>query len=200
MVAHPASSTASKNGVRLTNYGSLLSFAAAQIWKRSVSGVQSYGPALLTDLPAFRKTLAGPYGRGTVGRLIELAECYSCGVPVPFKASSDGDHIIPKADGGPLGYENFAPMCVKCNSRKGSLDLMHWWAKRNKTLWDLNNDVLLQYSRQKFLQLIDRGSLDHPASSSTELLLGQFGVTLPTPEHTAAFKAIAGRAVLVGIS
>jgi 5-methylcytosine-specific restriction endonuclease McrA len=200
VVAHPAPPTASKNGVKLTNFASLLSFAAAQIWKRSVSGVQSYGPALLTDLPAFRKTLVGPYGRGTVGRLIELAECYSCGVPVPFKASSDGDHIIPKADGGPLGYENFAPMCVKCNSRKGSLDLMHWWAKRNKTLWDLNNDVLLQYSRQKFVQLVHRGLLEDPASAPVEFLLGQFATTLPTLAHTDAFNAIPARAELVGVS
>ena len=197
MVAHPAST---RTGVRLTNYGSLLSLAAAQIWKRSVSGVQSYGPALLTNLPAFRKTLAGPYGRGTVGRLIELAECYSCGVPVPFKAGSDGDHIIPKADGGPLGYENFAPMCVKCNSRKGILDLMHWCAKRNKTLWNLNNEVLLQYSRQKFVQLVHRGVLEDPASAPVEFLLGQFATTLPTLAHTDAFKAIPARAELVGIS
>ena len=203
MVAHPAPSTSSKNGVRLTNYGSLLSFAAAQMWMRSPCDPhgQPYDPGYFTNpkrLEGFEKTLKRS-GRTVLLRLANLHRCYSCDEPV--NPLADGDHVIPKCEGGPDGIQNFAPMCPYCNSRKGKFDLMYWWwAKKGKTLLDLNPDVIVVYVRGKYTQLLERGTLEEQPDAATELLLGHFATTLPTLAHRDAFKAIPARAGLVGIS
>ena len=169
------------------------------MWLRTFSDHDGriYGPGYFTNLDPFRKTLVGPYGQKTQRRLILLERCYCCGVFVEFTEDGQGDHLIPKSAGGDLDLINFAPMCARCNSSKGNLDLPYWWwAKKGKTLLDLNPDVTVVYARGKYRQLLERGTLEEQPDAATELLLGHFATTLPTQAHTDAFKTIPAKAGL----
>lgn len=51
--------------------------------------------------------------REAKGRLRGLP-CRWCGKP-----SNSVDHIVPLSRGGANSFENFAPACLECNTRKG---------------------------------------------------------------------------------
>lgn len=60
-----------------------------------------------------------PEERGYAG-VLESDVCAYCG-------GSGGviDHIIPRRDGGRDEWENFTSACNNCNSRKGTMSLLH---------------------------------------------------------------------------
>ena len=154
-----------------------------------------YGPGVLADVLNFKKTLVGPHAQAVTRRLILSERCYSCDVFVEFTATAQGDHLIPKSKGGSLGLENFGPMDPRCNALKSNHDLMDWWARMGKSLADLNNDVMVQYARQKYRWAADRGLLNQPwdrrEAESLYLLLKQFAIQLPSDSHREQFYLIA---------
>jgi len=91
--------------------------------------------------------------RNTVIRLVALGRCINCGESVP--SSSTGNHLVspPK---GPQSIENYAPLCRRCNSSKGSKDLLEWWVDhRGKTIAELSLDALCVYLRLTY-QILER--------------------------------------------
>ena len=123
-----------------------------------------------------------------------MLNCYSCGSEVSL--GGRGDHIIPTVKGGPHDLSNFAPMCSKCNSKKGAKDLMEWWFETERPLQALPQDVIAAYCRVRFWYLADRGLLESSAPSYLIHLLDSFGESLPSPQHIRAFRSIRSIALL----
>ena len=146
----------------LTLYDALLRLAACLIWLRFGRRKDGtwYGAGLLRHIEGFDTTLENP--TWDVGlRLARMQECYSCGAQIQF--AGDGDHLIPKSKGGSHDLSNYAPMCHRCNSKKGNKDLMEWWADQGRPLEELHVDVMVAYVRVSFKLLLESGTLDSPA-------------------------------------
>lgn len=125
------------SGVTLTNYDALLQLAASQLWRRCGRAKDGnwYGASLLRRVESFDNTLKNPSRKLTL-RLTRMLNCYSCGAEVSL--GGQGDHIIPRVKGGLHDVSNFAPMCSKCNSKKGAKDLMEWWLETGRPLQALH--------------------------------------------------------------
>ena len=149
------------SGVTLTNSDALLQLAASQLWRRCGRAKDGnwYGPGRLRKVEDFDSTLRNP-GRMVELNLARMLTCYSCGLGISLKGL--GDHIIPTVKGGPHGVSNFAPMCSKCNSKKGAKDLMEWWFETGRPLQALHEDVIVAYCRVQYRYLADRGILNCP--------------------------------------
>jgi len=173
----------------VTYYDALLRLSACQIWMRlgRTKDGRWYGPKRFQEFEALDTTLKDS-GRKTFLRLANMHRCYACGAPV--NPLADGDHVIPKSKGGASGAENFAPMCAKCNSSKGSKDMLEWWAVQGKTLELLNPDVMVVFVRIMYFLLSENGLLDTPAPGPTTYLLDRFAASLPTQQHIDAFNNI----------
>jgi 5-methylcytosine-specific restriction endonuclease McrA len=50
--------------------------------------------------------------------------CVWCGRP-PTRADRSTEHVIPQSHGGPSIWENKVLACRRCNSKRGSLPLLH---------------------------------------------------------------------------
>ena len=114
-------------------------------------------------------------------RLTRMLNCYSCGAEVSL--GGQGDHIIPRVKGGLHDVSNFAPMCSKCNSKKGAKDLMEWWLETGRPLQALHEDFIVAYCRVQYRYLSNRGILESPVPSDLIRLLDSFGESLPSPQR-----------------
>jgi len=133
----------------LTLKESLIALRAWSHWHRIVSEEPKYRPGLSLlkkGVEAALKSLNSE-SRKTVLRLARFGRCVSCNVAVNV---SSGDHIIPLSKGGPQSAENFMPLCKKCNSSKGSKDLLEWWISGGRHVKDLNHDALTIYLRLRY--------------------------------------------------
>ena len=173
----------------VTYYDALLRLAACQIWIRSGGAKNGtwYGAALLRRLEGFDTTLKNP-SRKVALRLANMHVCYSCGIHTA--PTGDGDHLIPKSKGGPHDLSNYAPMCSRCNSKKGSRDLMEWWAGEGRPLAELHVDVVVAFARVSFNLLSGSGLMDSLAPGCLVDLLNEFAESLPSSQHTKAFRGI----------
>jgi 5-methylcytosine-specific restriction endonuclease McrA len=107
--------------------------------------------------PDFFKTWGVMTGiaRENRGVTIRLARgpCVGCGEQ-PAEDST-GDHIVPVSSGGPYGATNYMPMCKRCNSRKGTKDLLHWWlAVEHRDVFELPYDVLTAYASLMYARVL----------------------------------------------
>jgi len=140
---------------------SLIALRAWSHWHRVVSENPKYFPGLSLlkkGFEAAHESLMSE-SRKTVLRLAKLGRCVSCGVKVNV---GSGDHIVPLSRGGPQSAENFMPLCRRCNSSKGSKDLLEWWIGCGRHIKDLNHDALTIYLRLKY-RLTSEEELDSPA-------------------------------------
>jgi len=51
--------------------------------------------------------------------------CGYCGEP-----ATSLDHIVPRFKSGSSNRNNLLPCCQRCNSNKGSLDMIEWYSKQ----------------------------------------------------------------------
>lgn len=64
--------------------------------------------------------------------MVGFARCPGCGFSLPAKQFTK-DHIIPKAKGGSNDKANIQPLCIACNTAKGSLIMVGFplmWQRR----------------------------------------------------------------------
>lgn len=97
-------------------------------------------------------------------RLVRALSCVAC--DAALAASSTGDHIVALANGGPAGIENYLPLCGRCNSSKGTVDLLDWWHQKGRSIVELPADVLTAYTRLTFQHAARLGRLGEPAPPS----------------------------------
>ena len=124
--------------------------------------------------------------RRTVLRLARARECLAC--EASLSPNSTGDHLVALANGGPAGIENYVPLCGRCNSSKGTKDLLDWWYARSRTAAELAPDVLVLYARLMFAHC---GRMDRLCAESSPGLLAAVRERvggLPTEAHKAALR------------
>jgi len=108
--------------------------------------------------------------------------CIRCGGAL--SSNSTGDHIISKAQGGADGAENYLPLCGRCNSSKGTKDLLTWWVSfLGRSPADLSDDVLCAYARLLYRWHSDRCSLDEDAIDSVWTAAHDLIMALPPSER-----------------
>lgn len=107
-----------------------------------------------------------------------------------MEPSSTGDHIIPLSDGGPVGAQNYLPLCRSCNASKGRKDLFEWWIENGRNACDLDNDVICAYARLKFSWLRERGKELDSAPQHLAIAIDQLCDSLPSG-HSSAIAGIA---------
>jgi hypothetical protein len=135
--------------------------------------------------------------RRVAARLVRRDRCIAC--DELLAADSTGDHVIARDNGGPPGLGNYVPLCKRCNSSKGTRDLLQWWRQRGRGATDLPPDVLTVYARLMFRQHADRETHNAPAPVHlSEAVQGLLGL-LPTPEHERTLRrrvgTVTGRAL-----
>ncbi len=114
------------------------------------------------------------HSRKAALRLARVSTCLRCDEVLSL--NTEGDHVIATANGGPAGLENYLPLCGRCNSSKGTRDLLDWWiGHSSRSVRDLPPDVLIVYCRLHFAHYNRIRTLSDPAPDSlvaavTELL------------------------------
>jgi hypothetical protein len=129
----------------------------------------------------------------TTKRLMRRLDCYGCN---KVTEQLTDDHVVPRARGSSDGPENWAPLCLRCNPRKGKRDVIEWIAVKGGNLNTLDLDVLVIYVRNMFKLLEAEGTLGTPAPGPVRFLLGMFAASLPAQGHTNAFNAIRAAGLL----
>jgi hypothetical protein len=129
--------------------------------------------------------LAGENRR--VSLRLSQSPCIRCGQAL--SAGSTGDHIIPLSAGGPLGAQNYLPLCRSCNASKGRKDLIEWWHDSGRSANKLPHDVICAYARLMFSVLNsnrNRQAPEHLERASRELL-----ASLPSTKHASELLRVA---------
>ena len=112
------------------------------------------------------------------------AECTACGDPVSL-ANTIGDHLVAVRAGGPESIQNTILLCRRCNSSKGSKDLLVWWMEKTYPPALLDRRILCLYARMNW-QLRPNTFLDNPLHSSIAAFLQCRAASLPTEAHRIA--------------
>lgn len=76
--------------------------------------------------------------------VLQFDPCVHCGEPMAAL-----DHIVPASRGGSDEWENMAPICRRCNSRKSTIGLLQF-------LWRLRSEELGLTRRQVIAWRIER--------------------------------------------
>jgi hypothetical protein len=120
-------------------------------------------------------------------RLGRLGKCIRCATPV---GDLSGDHIIPTSKGGPLGAENYMPLCRSCNASKGDRDLLDWWYKSDRWATELPDDVIIAYCRLMFVLCQGQQRLDDPATPSMIRACDDFARAMPDERYYGAVQQV----------
>ena len=86
-------------------------------------------------------------------RLTRVAACVYCG----DSARLSIDHLVPRLKGGPDDSNNLMPACRRCNSSKGSRDVVAWCAAKGRSP---SRAVLRRYVKLAWRWCERTGSLD----------------------------------------
>ena len=108
---------------------------AIQTWRRlpvTKDGLP-YGPGFFATR-RWLETLGDENRRVSV-RLARISCCLAC--PTALGADSMGDHLLPLSRGGPVGAQNYVPLCRSCNASKGAKDFLGWWQSRGRSVAEL---------------------------------------------------------------
>jgi len=173
----------------MTNAEALLLLHALQSWSRlglSKDG-RPYGPGFFDK----RNWIAGVRqdNRKVSLRLARLDACVRCNRPL--SQDSSGDHLVPLADGGPMGAHNYIPLCRSCNASKGRRDFLVWWARSGRSVAELPADVLASYSRLVFQARAAAGALDDNAPEALVNAVDELLLLLPGDPHRARARSVA---------
>lgn len=120
-------------------------------------------------------------------RLSRMGQCIGCCADVD--TDSTGDHLVPLKMGGPIGAQNYIPLCRPCNASKGARDFIDWWLSKGRNVADLPNDVIIAYCRLMYRACAERGLLDQTASPHLVGALEQTSSTL-SERHQAALSGV----------
>ncbi len=152
----------------MTSGDALVQLHAVQSFLRLplASDGRSYGPGFF----AARDWLKGleSENRRVTLRLASRKTCAVCNAVL--SGSSTGDHLIPRSQGGPVGAQNFLPLCRFCNASKGNRDFLEWLIEKACDVRTLDLDTVCAYARLKYVWLKERGRLGddpHPALQQT---------------------------------
>jgi hypothetical protein len=147
-----------------------------------------YGPGFFRGRD-WRRGLGSENRRVTL-RLAGQRTCAVC--RAALSGSSTGDHIIPLADVGPVGAQNFLPLCRSCNASKGTRDLLDWMAAKSLDVRTVDLDILCAYARLKYAWLKDRGRLDETPSLGLRDALTTLRSQLPECHRPALDGLVCG--------
>lgn len=153
-----------------------------------------YGPGFFPKaIPAI---LAGlnHLSRTTVLKHLATPVCLACALPIDL-SKTRGDHLIPLARGGTESLENTLLLCRRCNSSKGTKDVLEWWLFLAREPFTLPRRVLVLYARLSW----QRGVGGHlpPPSWLIEFVAKRM-VPLPTATHQCSFLDSCRQGVLHG--
>lgn len=170
----------------MTNRCALIRLHALEAWRRLplAGDGRPYGPGFFATRD-WEGTLARGENRRVSLRLAALGECLGC--QTPMAPGSTGDHLVPKAEGGPDGAQNYLPLCRSCNSSKGKRDLLEWWVAAGKAPVTLTPDALCAYTRLRFKQCEAAGTLDDPARPALVAVVEGLAQDLPPRHREAVF-------------
>lgn len=163
----------------VTNLQALLTLYLLQDWLRvRAAGTESSPSFFLRHgvVPALTSE-----NRKVSLRLAREAACLYCEEPIG--GDSTGDHIVAVAAGGPGGVENYLPLCKRCNSSKGVLDLLDWWHKKGRRADELPCDVLCAYVRLTYQQRQRLRTINAPAPETLMTAISDLARLLPTADH-----------------
>ncbi len=149
-----------------------------------------YGPGFFRGRD-WRKGLESENRRVTL-RLAGRRTCAIC--EAELSTASTGDHLIPVAEGGPTGAQNFLPLCRSCNASKGKRDLLEWLAGKGLDVRRLDPDILCAYARLKYGWLRAHGRLADPPAAALAAALNAIRTQLPDG-HRRALDALVCRDV-----
>ncbi len=108
--------------------------------------------------------------------------CCYCGYEFKNISEICFDHVLPKSKGGFDSSDNLIACCKKCNSSKGTKDLMEWYIKKFKVfplpyLYSLYLKLVYRYSKENDLldkHNFDLEKLDLPFNPVSILLCSNF--------------------------
>lgn len=152
---------------------------------------RSYGPGFFRNRNWF-DNLQRP-NRKVSFRLRKYGCCLGCGKPI--SGGSTGDHLVPVSLGGPSDASNYAPLCGRCNTKKGKKDFLEWWIKSGRDLKSLMGsstangvpvlaDLLCAYTRLVY-QSTRSDRLYEEAPKYQVAALEQLKHILPKPHQEA---------------
>ena len=109
--------------------------------------------------------------------------CWYCGRHIePSKLTKD--HVFPRSKGGDNDMDNIIMVCKTCNSSKGDMDLLKWYAEVRREYPPLN--ILIHYLKNIYLFSVEHGLLDKQAEELDAMGLPfdwhYIPVKLPAPE------------------
>lgn len=134
---------------------------ALRAWNhwRYIFDMRKYNDACGSLITGYQTSLTSlkRASRNTIRRLIERYHLYDnvwiclyCSSEFKYMSGDEGDHLIPISWIKELpsihqllfySFENFIPLCRKCNIDKRDRDLIRWWIEEGRSIWDLDNDV-----------------------------------------------------------
>ena len=134
--------------VKVTYRDAFFRLGACINWRKSLLAADGKPPrpGFFSNLPSFKAAISS-VSRTTFLKLANRHRCYACDKPIDPLAV--GDHVVAKSKEGTGGSENYAPMCVRCNSSKKDRDALECLAGRGFTLGTMNLEVLIVYARRR---------------------------------------------------
>jgi len=127
--------------------------------------------------------------RLTALRHQQTRTCIACQTLVDLTRSRL-DHIIPRAHGGPEHLGNAIVLCQRCNSSKGTKDLLAWWNSKQYPAATLPREVLCLYCRI-YWQHYNAEWLGQPITAALRDFLLARAAGLPSQDHRIALYGAA---------
>ena len=163
----------------------LVGLYGLQQWEACAS---NYQPPLApgyfyNQVKTFHAGLSNPT-RKTAFKHLATQQCIACGTAVPLQGTQ-GDHLIASALGGPDSAQNSVILCRRCNSSKGTKDLLEWWVSKGYAAPSLARTALVLYCRVCW-QHYGEQVLREPIHASMAAFLFERAALLPSDEHRLA--------------
>lgn len=127
--------------------------------------------------------------RKTALKHIDTRTCLVCDTTVDL-SHSVLDHIIARALGGPEALQNSIVLCRRCNSSKGTKDLLEWWQFKGYPVESLPRNVVCLYARMHW-QHYGEAVLAQAIPPFMQAFLLQRAAMLPTDQHRIALYGVA---------
>lgn len=167
-----------------THAHGLIALYGLQQWEAMGQG---YAPGYFYKLTTIASLLHGLANttRHTAFGHLATAACLVCDAPIDL-TRTEGDHIIPRAAGGSDVLQNTLLFCRRCNSSKGTKDLLAWWQDKGYDPLALPRTVVCLYARALWQHWEYPGLRVHACPLALRTFLTARLRPLPSDEHRIA--------------
>lgn len=119
----------------------------------------------------------------------DIGSCSCCGKEITSKSFRSG-HIVAERHGGTLVPSNMLPICISCNAKMGTMNLVQFMMKNNMNMSLIDMSASSSQQGTKLSQIDNEIKIMLSRLQHKDDIIGKFSDRRAPPDHVAVYNKL----------